>query len=107
MVPDDQEHRGHEFMADDLGLGGTWMQTSYNTYGNVHSEGGTPLRYNFAGATGSYDPMADAFYGPQPFPSWVLDENYLWQPPTPPPVIEFPDNEVYNWDESTTSWVME
>jgi hypothetical protein len=30
VVDNSQEHRGQEFLADDLGLGGTWVQTSYN-----------------------------------------------------------------------------
>ena len=125
-VPDDQEHRGQEFMADDLSLGGTWIQTSYNTHGGIHYEqiqatrppvgdeegpqpagtypvpdGGTPLRYNYASAGSTYDPVADAFYHPQPFPSWALDENFVWQPPTPYP----DDGNAYDWDEDTTSWV--
>jgi hypothetical protein len=103
VVPDDQEHRGQEYLADDLALGGTWLQASYNTYGNVHSGGGTPLRYNFAGPAGGYDPVADAFYDPQPFPSWSLDENYLWQPPTYSP----DDGISYSWDEDAISWVAE
>ncbi len=31
VVDNSQEHRGQEFLADDLGLGGTWIQTSYNS----------------------------------------------------------------------------
>jgi hypothetical protein len=30
VVPNEEEHRGQEFLADDLKLGGTWIQTSYN-----------------------------------------------------------------------------
>ena len=131
VVPDDQEHRGHEFMADDLALGGTWIQTSYNTHGGVHHEqikytrdpigdevgpqpgngtygvpdGGIPLRYNFASTGSTYDPVADAFYHPQPFPSWALDENFVWQPPTPYPSGPLEDLASYFWDENTTSWV--
>ena len=108
VVPDDEEHRGQEFLADDLNLGGTWIQTSYNTRGNVHygpdsdtPDGGTPLRYNYAGIGSTYDPDADVFYAPSPFPSWSLDEDYRWQPPTPMP----DDGNEYYWDEDTTSWV--
>ncbi len=105
VVGDDQEHRGQEFLADDLGLGGTWIQTSYNTRGNVHYEtdgepdGGTPLHMNYAGIGYSWD--GTGFAAPEPFPSWSLDENYVWQPPTPYP----DDGSVYEWDEDTTSWV--
>jgi hypothetical protein len=106
VVPDDQEHRGQEFMADDVGLG-TWIQTSYWTRRGVHygednePDGGTAVRFNYAGAGYTYDPDADAFYGPQSYPSWSLDENFVWQPPTPMP----DDGNDYYWDEDTTSWV--
>ena len=99
VVSDDDEHRGQEFLADDLGLGGTWVQTSYNTGAGVHQLGGTPVRYNYATVGGTYDPAADAFYRPQPYPSWVLNEVYEWEPPTPK------TNDGYVWDEDTTSWV--
>jgi hypothetical protein len=105
VVGDDNEHRGQEFLADDLGLGGTWIQTSYNTYGNVHygsdgePDGGTPLHMNYAGTGYTWD--GTGFATPQFFGSWSLDENYVWQPPTPYP----DDGNVYGWDEDTTSWV--
>lgn len=61
---------------------GTWIQTSYNTYGGVHTLGGTPLRYNFAGIGFHYDAEADAFYEPKPFDDWTLNTNtYLWEAP--------------------------
>jgi len=56
VVPNDQEHRGQEFLANDLGLGGFWMQTSYN--GN--------MRKNYAGVGHQFDPTRDAFIAPQP-----------------------------------------
>ena len=59
-----------------------WVQTSYNTSGGVHNLGGTPLRKNFAGTGGIYDPVRDAFYSAKPYPSFVLDESTcLWEPP--------------------------
>ena len=83
-------------------LDGEWVQTSYNTHGGVHSGGKTPLRKNYAGVGGTYDSTRDAFYAPQPFPSWTLNEDScLWEPPT-----LMPDNDKeYIWDEDTTSWV--
>lgn len=59
---------------------GTWVQTSYNTYGGVHSLGNTPLRKNYAGAGMVYDAGRDAFYAPQPSEgTWTLDEDTcLW-----------------------------
>ena len=81
---------------------GEWIQTSYNTYGGVHSDGGTPLRKNYAGVGFTYDSVRDAFIAPQPYPSWVLDEDtYQWDAPVPYPT----DDLMYSWDEDTTSWV--
>ena len=99
VVGNEDEHRGQEFLADDLGLGGTWIQTSYNTRGNVHTDGGIALHMNYAG--GGYTWDGTGFAEPPPYESWVLDENYIWQPPTPYP----DDGPVYEWDEATTSWV--
>ena len=72
-------------------LGGTWVQTSYNDN----------IRKQYAGIGWTYDPDADVFIVPQPFPSWSLDENHDWQPPTPMP----DDGKQYEWDEETTSWL--
>jgi hypothetical protein len=81
---------------------GEWIQTSYNTHGGVHTNGGTPLRKNYAGIGFTYDRIKDAFIPPKPFPSWVLDESScLWNAPTPMPN----DDKRYAWDEATTSWV--
>ena len=82
---------------------GDWIQTSYNTRGGVHLNGGTPLRKNFAGIGMTYDKERDAFIPPQPFPSWTLNETTcLWDCP-----VERPTDETknYSWNESTTSWV--
>jgi len=81
---------------------GEWIQTSYNTHGGVHTNGGTPLRKNYAGIGYTYDRTKDAFIPPQPFNSWTLnDDTCLWNPPTPYPT----DGKVYRWDEPTTAWV--
>jgi hypothetical protein len=81
---------------------GTWLQTSYNTFGNKHSKGGTPLRGNFAGIGYTYDAEKDVFYAPQPFPSWTLSANYLWEAP-----IAYPtDGKNYAWDESAQDWLL-
>jgi len=80
---------------------GEWIQTSYNTYGGQHRNGGTPLRKNYAGIGYSYDRTKDAFIPPKPYPSWVLnDDTCLWGAPTPMPI----DDKRYEWDEATTSW---
>ena len=80
---------------------GEWIQTSYNTHGGQHSNGGTPLRKNYAGIGYSYDRTKDAFIPPKPYPSWILnEETCLWGAPTPMPT----DDKTYIWDETTTSW---
>jgi len=80
---------------------GTWIQTSYNTYGGVHKLGGTPLRKNYAGIGYTYDAQKNAFIPPKPYNSWTLNEtSCLWEPPTPYPN----DDNRYKWNESTTSW---
>ena len=88
----------------DSGLFGTgWVQTSYNTYGGQHTNGGVPLRKNYAGVGFTYDSVRDAFYAPKPYESWILDEaTCIWQAPTPMPTDE---NKMYAWDEATLNWV--
>jgi len=77
-------------------------RTSYNTHGGVHTLGGTPLRKNYAGIGYTYDRERDAFIPPKPFASWVLNEDTcLWDAPVAMP----DDGGMYQWDESTTSWV--
>ena len=60
---------------------GQYIQTSYNTIGNKHTQGGTPLRGNFAGVGYTYDAEKDVFIAPKPFASWVLSADYLWEAP--------------------------
>jgi len=87
---------------------GTWIQTSYNTRGGVHyspetgePDGGVALRKNYAGIGFTYDATRDAFYAPQPYPSWTLNEtSCIWEPPVAYPT----DGEFYDWNEETQSW---
>lgn len=82
--------------------GDRYVQTSYNTFAGEHTQGGIPLRKNYAGIGYTYDETRDAFIPPQPFLSWTLnEETCLWDPPVPKP----DDDEIYVWDEETTSWV--
>ena len=62
VVADDQEHRGQEFLANDCGLDGTWIQASYNS----NSRG------KFAGEGDIYDEVNDEFYSPEPDPLMVV-----------------------------------
>ena len=72
-------------------FGGTnWVQTSYNNN----------MRKQFAGVGYTYDDVNDVFVSPQPYPSWSLDENHDWQPPSPKP----DDENTYTWNEETQSW---
>lgn len=64
VVPDEQEHRGQDFLANDLGLGGVWVQTSYNNN----------IRYNYAGIGMTYDATRDAFISPKCHDEATLDE---------------------------------
>lgn len=101
VVPDVQQDRGQDFLAKDLGLGGTWIQTSYNTVAGSHTNGGTPLRKNYAGIGYTYDKNRDAFIAPQPFPSWILNEDTcIWQAPVAMPT----DNKPYSWNEDKKNW---
>ena len=95
---------GDEDTADDQGneveevgvafcenlLGGTWIQTSYNDN----------IRKQYAGIGYTYNQDADVFIAPQTFPSWSLDDNYDWQPPTP-----MPEGNTWYWDEDSLSWL--
>lgn len=67
-----------------------WKQTSYN---------GT-FRKRYAGIGFTYNRDLDAFVPPQPYPSWILNEETCeWQPPTP----QVESNT--RWDEALLSWV--
>jgi len=69
-----------------------WVQTSYNDN----------FRKRYAGKGYKYDVERDAFIPPQPFPSWLLNEESLsWEAPFPMP----DDDKFYQWDEENQSWV--
>lgn len=80
---------------------GQWIQTSYNTIGNQHTQGGTPLRGNYAGVGYTYDAEHDVFYAQQPFPSWTLNhDTWLWEAPVAMPT----DGKLYVWSEPDLNW---
>jgi hypothetical protein len=56
VVDNSQESRGQEFLANDLGLGGTWIQTSYNNN----------IRGKYAAIGDTYDSINDVFITPEP-----------------------------------------
>tara|TARA_Y100000114_G_scaffold99802_1_gene92911 strand:- start:258 stop:611 length:354 start_codon:yes stop_codon:yes gene_type:complete len=85
------EQAGVDFLNNLYKTRDIWKQTSYN--GN--------MRKNFAAIGYTYDESRDAFISPQPYPSWILDEDTcIWKAP-----IEVPsDDKHYFWDESSKSW---
>jgi hypothetical protein len=89
-APTNSEPLGQAFIADILGLPGTWVQTSWSG----------SIRRRYAGIGYRYDAERDAFISPQPFPSWTLDAVGDWRAPTP-----MPSEGVWKWDEETLSWV--
>lgn len=66
------------------------VRTSYNNN----------IRKQFAGIGYRYDEVADVFICPSMYPSWTLDENYDWQPPTP-----MPSEGIWIWNEESLSWI--
>ena len=88
---------GYSWLIENLG--GTWIKTSFNTYGGIHNESGTPLRKNYAGIGYTFDGVG--FAAPQPYPSWILNsQSYLWEAPTPMPT----DGQKYIWVEDDLNW---
>ena len=100
-----------------------WIQTSYNTAGNQHKEGGTPLRGNYAGIGYTWDEDNNIFWPPKPYASWVkLISEARWQSPIgdAPTLTEEQQNQntagthmwSYSWDEdayqadNTAGWVI-
>ena len=89
-----------------------WIQTSYNTCGGKHydpvtheEDDKTPLRKNYAGIGYTYDSTRDAFYSPQPYSSWTLNEDTCcWEPPVARPA-DASHEKLYEWDEDNTAWV--
>ena len=60
------------------------------------------IRKQFAGVGYTYSETDDVFIAPQPYESWVLDENLDWQAPVP-----YPDGEgMFVWDEANEDWVL-
>jgi len=103
----EQEVNGINFLTQLTGWS-IWKQTSYNTYGGVHNNSGTPLRKNHASVGYTYDEDRDAFIPPKPFPSWVLNETTcLWEAPIARP--ELTQEQINNrvgqiWNEENQTW---
>jgi hypothetical protein len=87
------EHKGIAFCKTLLGADTNWVQTSYN---------GT-IRKNYAGIGDTYNSVADYFFSPQPFSSWVLNNDAQWQAPIPMPT-DAPKDFYYTWNENAQEW---
>ncbi len=87
----EDEATGVKFLQDLYGNQDTYIQTSYNN----------KFRKNYAGVGFTYDSTRDAFYEPQPFASWTLDDDTCqWNAP-----VAYPDDgKDYYWDEDNTQW---
>ena len=103
----DKPDEGYQWLIDNLG--GTWVQSSFNTYGGVYynadrtvaDDQSKALRYNHAAKGYAYDENRDAFIPPQPYASWVLDEaTCQWVAP-----IAYPAEGDHVWDEEAGDWV--
>lgn len=90
-----------------------WVQASYNTRGGKHYEPNSEtesanqskaLRKNYPSIGDTYDSTRDAFYQPQPYSSWVLNETTcIWESP-----VDYPTTEIgkpIEWDETNTRWI--
>jgi hypothetical protein len=104
VVGDNNDPAGDEGLSWlEQNLGGTWIKTSYNTFGGKHFNGGTPLNMNYAGIGFKWD--GKGFIPPSPYLSWNLNtDTYLWGPPVLPP-----ENATIPcwWDEENKKWVSE
>ena len=87
---DEQESLGIKFLQNHCDTSDNFVQTSYNN----------KRRKQFAGRGYTYDSSNDVFVSLEPYPSWTLDGNHDWQPPTAMP----DDGKRYSWNEETTSW---
>ena len=99
----------------DDGIPGEWIKTSYNTNGGKHyapnsedEDSGVVLRKNYAGVGYTYDKTRDAFYAPQLYPSWTLNEDTcIWEAPVPyPRNVENYDGNEFLWKEDILNWVI-
>jgi len=75
-----------------VGDSSLWVETSFNN----------DFRGKFTGVGDTWDNVNEVFISPQPYPSWSLGSDYIWQPPVDAP--DETDGIVSTWDEDTLSW---
>ena len=86
----ESEELGIRFCKNLYGENTNWVQTSYTG----------KIRKQFASKDYFYDKGNDVFIKPQPYASWVLDDNFDWHSPIP-----YPDNNnFYDWNEEQQTW---
>jgi hypothetical protein len=99
----EQEQLGIDFLTNIYGWA-IWKQTSYNTVGGIHNNGGTPFRKNHAAIGYTYDEDRDAFIPKKPYNSWILNEQTCnWESPIAYPSDASIDKR-YTWNESLVNW---
>tara|TARA_S200002703_G_scaffold112782_1_gene98282 strand:+ start:1151 stop:1567 length:417 start_codon:yes stop_codon:yes gene_type:complete len=107
----EQENLGVTFLTQTFGWP-NWVQTSYNTYkgkylnadGTEATDQSKALRKNFAAIGYTWDATRNAFYAPQPYNSWILNEDTCqWEAPVAKPN----DGQEYIWDEVNQTWILE
>jgi hypothetical protein len=90
VIDNSYEHIGQEYINNELGLDGEWIQTSYNNN----------FRKQYAGIGYTYDRVKDIFVTFKPFDSWKLNENSDWEAPIPKPTNE----SKWLWDDVEQIW---
>ena len=93
VIDNSVEEQGQYYINNTLELEGEWIQTSYNDN----------FRGNFAGIGFNYNRENDVFLSPQPYPSWLLNNEWKWVPP-----IDYPNDYTsltYYWNEEVKNWI--
>jgi hypothetical protein len=92
-----------------------WIQTSYNTWGGKHKNGGTPFRGNYACIGYTWDEENKIFWPKKPYNSWIKDiSTASWKSPigdapalTEEQIAQNTANTniwMYIWNEENQSW---
>jgi hypothetical protein len=89
-IPEDHDADYENYIANTLNMPGTWKKAFWDING----------KKRFCGIGYLYMEEKDAFIPPKPLPSWVLNDENIWNPPTP-----HPEDGVYTWNEETISWL--
>jgi hypothetical protein len=92
-----------------------WIRTSYNTVNNIHKDGKTPFRGNYASIGFIWDENNQIFWPPKPYNSWVKNTaTASWISPigNEPELTEEQKNQyyigthtwIYVWNEDNQTW---